>query len=67
MKFEFCGRVDCPEWVLSESAIVANLTPSNLEAILLLLTDRIKKSRDAKEIEEDLKKEISQTMTDQDA
>ena len=34
MKFEFCGKNECPEWVLSESALISKLTAVKLKQIL---------------------------------
>ncbi len=34
MKFEFCGGIDCPEWVLSEVALLNKITAIKLRMIL---------------------------------
>ena len=34
MRFEFCGNVDCPEWVLSEVAIVNKMSAIKLKLML---------------------------------
>jgi len=33
MKFLFCGRLDCPEWVLSEIAVVARISSIRVKVI----------------------------------
>ena len=34
MKFAFCGNLDCPEWVLSEVAILNRMSAIKLKLIL---------------------------------
>ena len=34
MKFAFCGNLDCPEWVLSEIAILNRMSAIKLKLIL---------------------------------
>ena len=34
MKFAFCGNLDCPEWVLSEVAILNRMSAVKLKLIL---------------------------------
>ena len=35
MKFAFCGNLDCPEWVLSEVAILNRISAVKLKLILV--------------------------------
>ena len=34
MKFAFCGNLDCPEWVLSEVAVLNRMSAVKLKLIL---------------------------------
>ena len=34
MRFEFCGNIDCPEWVLSEVAILNKMSAIKLKLML---------------------------------
>jgi hypothetical protein len=34
MRFEFCGNLDCPEWVLSEVVILNKVSAVKLKLIL---------------------------------
>ena len=34
MKFAFCGNLDCPEWVLSEVAILNRMSAIKLKLLL---------------------------------
>ena len=34
MKFAFCGNLDCPEWVLSEVAVLNRMSAIKLKLLL---------------------------------
>ena len=34
MRFDFCGNVDCPEWVLAEIALLNRMSAVKLKVIL---------------------------------
>ena len=41
MRFEFCGNLDCPEWVLSEIAILNKMSAIKLKLILAQLCKKL--------------------------
>ena len=41
MRFEFCGNLDCPEWVLAEISLVNRLSPAKLKLILAQIVSKI--------------------------
>lgn len=41
MRFEFCGNLDCPEWVLSEVAILNRMSAVKLKLILGQLAKKL--------------------------
>ena len=43
MKFEFCGKNECPEWVLSESAILSKIPAAKLKLICSQIVKKIVK------------------------
>ena len=40
MRFEFCGNIDCPEWVLSEVSILNRMSAIKLKLMLAQLTKK---------------------------
>ena len=34
MRFDFCGNIDCPEWVLAEISLVNRMSTVKLKLIL---------------------------------
>ena len=44
MKFEFCGKNECPEWVLAESSILAKLSVTKLQQICIQIIMKITKN-----------------------
>jgi selenocysteine lyase/cysteine desulfurase len=41
MRFEFCGNVDCPEWVLAEVALLNRISAVKLKLILVQIVKKI--------------------------
>ena len=41
MKFEFCGGTDCPEWVLSEVAVLNKVSTIKLRLILAQICKKL--------------------------
>ena len=41
MKFAFCGNLDCPEWVLSEVAILNRMSAIKLKLILAQVSKKL--------------------------
>lgn len=41
MRFEFCGNLDCPEWVLSEVVQLNKIVPAKLKQLIALLVRKI--------------------------
>ena len=41
MRFEFCGNIDCPEWVLAEIALVNRMSAVKLKIILSQVVKKI--------------------------
>ena len=41
MRFEFCGNIDCPEWVLSEVSILNRMSAIKLKLMLAQLTKKL--------------------------
>ena len=46
MKFEFCGKNECPEWVLAESSILSKLSAVKLKLICAQIIKKITKNKD---------------------
>ena len=47
MKFAFCGNLDCPEWVLSEIAILNRMSAIKLKLILGQMGKKLTADMDA--------------------
>lgn len=41
MRFEFCGNLDCPEWVLSEIVILNKVSAIKLRLMLAQIVKKI--------------------------
>ena len=41
MRFDFCGGIDCPEWVLSEVSILNRVSAIKLKLILAQMVKKI--------------------------
>ena len=41
MRFDFCGNLDCPEWVLSEVAILNRMSAIKLKLMLGQITKKL--------------------------
>ena len=41
MRFEFCGNLDCPEWVLAEVVQLNKIVPAKLKQLLALIVRKI--------------------------
>jgi hypothetical protein len=41
MRFEFCGNLDCPEWVLSEIVLLNKISAIKLRQILAQIIKKI--------------------------
>jgi hypothetical protein len=41
MRFEFCGNVDCPEWVLSEVVQLNKISAIKLKLVLQQILKKI--------------------------
>ena len=41
MRFEFCGNIDCPEWVIAEIPLVNRMSAVKLKLILAQLTKKV--------------------------
>lgn len=41
MRFDFCGGVDCPEWALSEVAILNRISAIKLKLMLAQMVKKI--------------------------
>ena len=41
MRFEFCGNVDCPEWVLAEIALLNRISAVKLKLILVQIVKKL--------------------------
>ena len=41
MRFEFCGNLDCPEWVLSEIVILNKISAIKLRLMLAQIVKKI--------------------------
>jgi COMM domain containing 4 len=51
MKFKFCGDTDCPEWVLSEVALLNKISAIKLRLIIIQVINKLlKKAYDSKKI-----------------
>ena len=63
MKFQFCGNTDCPEWILSEVSILANVSVMVLERVLELLVMKITSHPGFNESE---MKQVNENLSDED-
>ena len=41
MRFEFCGNIDCPEWVLAEISLINKMSTVKLKLILSQIIKKI--------------------------
>ena len=41
MRFEFCGNIDCPEWVLSEISLINKMSAVKLKLIMAQIVKKI--------------------------
>ena len=41
MRFDFCGGIDCPEWVLSEVSILNRMSAIKLKLMLAQMVKKI--------------------------
>jgi len=44
MRFDFCGSVDCPEWVLAEIALLSKVSAIKLKLMLSQIQKKILQS-----------------------
>ena len=41
MRFDFCGNMDCPEWVLAEISLVNRMSSVKLKLIMVQLVKKV--------------------------
>ena len=41
MRFDFCGNLDCPEWVLSEVSILNRMSAIKLKLMLMQINKKL--------------------------
>jgi len=41
MRFEFCGNIDCPEWILSEVSLLNRMSAAKLKLMLAQMVKKI--------------------------
>ena len=41
MRFDFCGNMDCPEWVLSEIPLINRMSSVKLKLMMVQLVKKI--------------------------
>ena len=41
MRFEFCGNIDCPEWVLSEISLINRMSAVKLKLVMAQIVKKI--------------------------
>ncbi len=41
MRFDFCGNIDCPEWVLAEISLINKMSAVKLKLIMTQIVKKI--------------------------